>query len=253
MGEAILAGALARGVLDASNVTVVDIVPERLAELTERYGVRTTQDAASAARDAGAVVVAVKPQDLKSASGSVPPDALLISIMAGVTIRAIRDAFGHDRIVRVMPNTPAAVLAGMSAWTATDAVSDGQRAFARDLLAAIGEELYLPDEEKLDMATAVSGSGPAYVFLFIEAMIEGAVKVGLPRAQAEVLVRQTLLGSAQYARDSGRSAADLRAMVTSPGGTTAAGLLELERAGFRAALIDCVEAAFERAQELGAS
>jgi pyrroline-5-carboxylate reductase len=150
-----------------------------------------------------------------------------------------------------MPNTPAAAKAGMSVWTATPAVDSEQRELARGLLAAIGREIYVEDEKKLDMATAVSGSGPGYVFLFIEALIEGAVSVGLPRAQAEEMVLQTVLGSAIYAQESGRSAAELRALVTSPAGTTAAGLLELERAGVRGAIIDCVRAAHDRAVELG--
>jgi pyrroline-5-carboxylate reductase len=126
-----------------------------------------------------------------------------------------------------------------------------QRSVARQLLGAVGRELYVDDERKIDMATAVSGSGPAYVFLFVEALIEGAVAVGLPRAQAEELVLQTVAGSAQYAQESGKSAAELRAMVTSPAGTTAAGLLELEKGALRASVIQAVRAAFARAVELG--
>jgi pyrroline-5-carboxylate reductase len=139
----------------------------------------------------------------------------------------------------------------MSVWTASPSVNQTQRDLAQALLASIGRELYIDDEKKLDMVTAVGGSGPAYVFLFIEAMIDGAVSIGLSRGQAEEIVLQTVYGSAVYARESGRSAADLRAMVTSPAGTTAAGLLELERGGVRAAIIECIQAAHERAVELG--
>jgi pyrroline-5-carboxylate reductase len=141
----------------------------------------------------------------------------------------------------------------MSAWTATASVSEEQREYTRALLSAIGRELYVDDEKKLDMVTAVSGSGPAYVFMFIEALIDGAVAVGLPRPTAEELALQTVYGSALYAQESPRSAADLRAMVTSPAGTTAAGLIELEKGAFRASLIECVRAAYQRAVELGKS
>src|SRR5690606_37187575 len=143
------------------------------------------------------------------------------------------------------------IRAGMTAWYATPAVPPEQRDLARTLLSAIGKELAIDSESKLDMVTAVSGSGPAYVFLFIEAMVEGAGAVGLTRAQAEELVLQNLHGSVRYAIESGRTAADLRAQVTSPAGTTAAGLLELEKGSFRATVIECIRAAYRRAQELG--
>jgi pyrroline-5-carboxylate reductase len=250
MGEAILAAAIDRGVFDAAQVTVCEVVERRRAQLQSEYGVAVT-DSTACMGEADLAILSVKPQDMHSVHGALRPDALLLSIMAGIRISTIDAEFRHNRIVRVMPNTPAAAKAGMSVWTATPAVDDQQRELVRGLLGAIGREIYVDDEKKLDMATAVSGSGPGYVFLFIEAMIEGAVSIGLTRAQADEMVLQTVLGSAIYAQESGRSPAELRALVTSPAGTTAAGLLELERAAVRAAIIDCIQAAHERAIELG--
>jgi len=250
MGEAMLNAALQAGTLAAADVTVVEKVEARRAQIQAGYGVRVAKTF-EAMSEADLVVLCVKPQEMRSVQGALRSDALLLSIMAGVTIASLEAEFRHERIVRAMPNTPAAVRAGMSAWTATAAVSAEQREFARELLTSFGRELYVDDEKKLDMVTAVSGSGPAYVFMFMEALIEGAVAVGLPRAAAEELVLQTVYGSALYAQQSERSAAELRAMVTSPAGTTAAGLLELEKGAFRATVIECVRAAHQRATELG--
>jgi pyrroline-5-carboxylate reductase len=250
MGEALLAGALDRGVFDPAEVTVIEKVDARRTQLRAAYGVEATADFGPMA-EAGLVLLAVKPQDLVTVKGRVRPGALLLSIMAGVRIATIQEAFDHPFVVRAMPNTPAAIRAGMTAWTAAPGVTIDQRSIARRLLAAVGREIYVEDERKVDMATAVSGSGPAYVYLFIEALVEGAVSVGLPRAQAEEMVVQTVVGAAQYAQESGKSAAELRAMVTSPAGTTTAGVLELEKGALRASVIGAVRAAFARAVELG--
>lgn len=250
MGEALLSGALDRGVFEPGDVTVIEKVDTRRTQLRAAYGVEATQEF-GAMGDAGLVVLAVKPQELASVKGRVRPGALILSIMAGVRIAAIQQAFDHPFVVRAMPNTPAAIRAGMTVWTAAPGVTVEQRSIARQLLGAVGREIYVDDERKVDMATAVSGSGPAYVFLFIEAMVEGAVAIGLPRSQAEEMVLQTFAGAAAYAQESGKSAAELRAMVTSPAGTTAAGLLELEKGAVRAAVIEAVRAAYARAVELG--
>ncbi|MCK9521103.1 MAG: pyrroline-5-carboxylate reductase [Dehalococcoidia bacterium] len=251
MGEAILGAALERGVFAPGDATVCELVAPRREVLHAEYGVQVTGDDAEAMSGADVVLLSVKPQDTASIEGNLRSEALLLSVMAGVRIATIRQIFRHERIVRVMPNTPVAAKAGMSVWTATPDVDESQRNLTRGLLAAIGREIYVADEAKVDMATAVSGSGPGYVFLFIEAMVEGAVAIGLPRAQAQEMVLQTFLGSALYAMESGRPPAELRGMVTSPGGTTAAGLLEMERGALRAAIIDGVEAAHQRAIELG--
>ncbi len=250
MGEAILSAALQAGVLARDSVTVVEKLPARRGQLASVYGVAVAGDFEAMA-GADAVLLSVKPQEMASVRGKLNQGAVLVSIMAGTTIASLQQAFAHRAVVRVMPNTPAAVKAGMSAWTATPEVTADQRDFVARLLSAIGREVYFDDEKKLDMATAVSGSGPAYVFLFIEALVEGAVSAGLPRAAAEEMVLQTVLGSALYALESGKSPADLRAQVTSPAGTTAAGLLALEKGAFRAAVIECVRAAHQRAIELG--
>ncbi|MCC6386453.1 MAG: pyrroline-5-carboxylate reductase [Dehalococcoidia bacterium] len=251
MGEAILAAALERGVFDAGDVTVCEKVPQRADQLHGVYGVQATPSPEQAMDAADLVVLSVKPQDMNTVHGAIKPDGLLLSIMAGVRIRSIINEFHHDRVIRVMPNTPVAAKAGMSVWTATPAVSAAQRELARGLLCAIGRDIYVDDEKKLDMATAVSGSGPGYVFLFIEALIEGGVAVGLTRAEASEMVLQTVYGSAVYAQESGRQAAELRGLVTSPAGTTAAGLLELEKGAVRASIIEAVQAAHRRAVELG--
>lgn len=253
MGEAILAAALERRVLVAENVTVAEISAPRREQLAHVYSVSVTADSSHAIDGANLVILAVKPQDMHSVRGTLPEETLLLSIMAGVPIRSIVAEFQHERVVRVMPNLPAAANAGMSVWTSTATVDSSQRELTRDLLGAIGREFHVEEESKLDMATAVSGSGPGYVYLFMEAMIEGAVAIGLPRALAQDLVVQTVYGAAVYAQESGHMAAELRGRVTSPAGTTAAGLIELEKGGVRAAIIACIQAAHQRAKELGES
>lgn len=253
MGEAILGGAIDRGVLSPSDVTVVELLAERREALAERYGIAATAEAGDVLAEASLVLLAVKPQEFRNLSGRLADDALLLSIMAGVRIETLAAHFAHDRVVRVMPNTPAAINAGMSVWTATASVDEAQRETVRGLLGAIGRELFVGDEGKLDMATALSGSGPAYVFLFIEALIEAGVAVGLTVEEAEAMTLQTLAGAATYAQISEYPPGVLRERVTSKGGTTAAGLRELDRGGFRALIEACVRAAFERSRELGAA
>lgn len=251
MGEAILGAALERDVFAAEDVVVCEVILPRAEQLEARYGVAVTDSAEHAMNGADLIVLSVKPQDAGKIEGVAPAHALVLSIMAGVRIDAIAETFGTRRIVRVMPNTPVAAREGMCVWTATAEVDEAQREATRGLLSAIGQELYVDDEKKIDMATAVSGSGPGYVFLMMEAMVDAGVGVGLTRAQATEMVLQTFVGSAVYARESDWSLADLRAMVTSPAGTTAAGLLEMERGALRATIIDGVRAAYVRAVELG--
>lgn len=251
MGATMLRAALSTGVIGQADVVVCEVVAERRTALEAEYGVRTSASLLDGAADAGVVILAIKPQDLDSLARSGLETALVVSIMAGVPIPSIKAATGSDRIVRVMPNTPAAIGAGMSVWTATTAVSDEERAFVGELLRSMGKDLYVESESKIDMATAVNGSGPGFVFLLMEAMVDGAVDAGLPRDQAEALVLQTFYGSAKYAMSENRNLSELRALVTSPAGTTAAGLRTLEEHGVRAALAGAVRAAHQRAQELG--
>ncbi|HXG42573.1 MAG TPA: pyrroline-5-carboxylate reductase [Dehalococcoidia bacterium] len=254
MGEAIVGALLAKGVAEAGDIAVCDVLEERRRILAERYGVRTHAQASEAVRGADVTVLAVKPQEFPAAArslagGDAPP--LFLSIMAGVPLRSLMSLLGSQRVARAMPNTPAQIGEGVAVWTASPAVDETDREKVRQVLAALGYELYVDDEKYVEMATAVSGSGPGFVFLLLEALVDGAVHIGLPRPMAVELVYRTVLGSVRYAQASGRHPAELRAQVTSPGGTTAAGLLALERAGVRAAIVAAIEAAHRRALELG--
>ena len=254
MGEALVAALLKQGVVTPADVTVSDVADARRQHLSSTYGVAVTADNREAAQGADIVVLAVKPQEFPSVGaglkGVLKGEQTLLSIMAGVPIARIAGATGHQAVVRVMPNTAAFVGQAMSVWTAGEAVSAQGREAAAALLRGLGRELEVADEKYLDMATAVNGSGPGFIFLFLEAFIDGAVHVGLRREVAEQLATQTLLGAATMAQQMGKHPAELRNMVTSPGGTTAAGLQVLEDAGLRGAIIDAVEAAYERAREL---
>jgi pyrroline-5-carboxylate reductase len=250
MGEAIVARLAASGAADA--VAVVEIDPVRRAVLAERYAVPVS---AVLPDDPGdLLVLAVKPQDaptLYRALSAVAAHRVILSIMAGVRIAAIREGTGAAAVIRAMPNTPAAIGEGYTVWTATPEVSEPARRQAQALLASLGRERYVDDEKYLDMATAVNGSGPAFVFLFIEALSDAAVAIGLPRSMADDLVAQTVRGAAAYLQATGAHPAQLKSEVTSPAGTTAAGLYQLERYAVRAAVQDAVVAAYRRAQELG--
>lgn len=255
MAEAMFSRAIASGLCAPSDVSVGEPVTARRDDLAERYGIAVHPGNAPAVGGAEIVVIAVKPQhvghvyhDLHS---ELDAEQTVLSIAAGVTIRSLSEGLGHQRIVRVMPNTPAQIGAGISVWTATPAVPDDAQDSAASLLATLGREWRVDSEDYLDMATAVSGSGPAYVFAFIEALTEAGVFVGMPRDMALALAVETTLGSARLASESGEPPAILRERVTSPGGTTAAALREMERKGFKSALIEGVSAAFRRSQELG--
>ncbi len=255
MGEAIVAGAIANDVAGAAEITVCDVALARREHLSSRYGVAATDSAPEAASGADVVVLAVKPQEFAAAAGalkgSLAAGQTVMSIMAGVRIETIAEVTGHAAIVRTMPNTPATIGEGMTVWTATAAVADAARESVRRLLSVLGEEIAVDDEKYIDMAAAVSGSGPAYVFLVIEALTDAAVEIGLERQMATRMVLQTVKGSARYAAESGAEAAALREQVTSKGGTTEAALRKLEDAGVRAAFTRAVGAAYDRAKELG--
>lgn len=253
MGEAMIGGVLRDGLAQPGDVSVCEIVAKRREYLASTHGVSAVDSAASALQGAEIAVLAVKPQEFESAARdlSMRSGQTVMSIMAGVTIKTIRKALKHDAVIRAIPNTPAQVGEGMTVWTATDDVPAEAREAVRKVLAVLGQELYVDDEKYVDMATAVSSSGPAYVFLVMEAMIDAAVHIGLRREVAQRMVIQTILGSARYAQSTGKHPADLRNQVTSPGGTTTEGLLALERAGLRRAFIEAVRAAYEKAQRLG--
>lgn len=255
MGEAILAGLLGRKTYEAASICVAEPVERRRNELAERYLVKVAEDNALAVRGAGIVILAVKPQAVAQAlaavKGKLEPEAIIFSIVAGSGIEAIASGAGHSIVVRAMPNTPARIGKGITAWKSSASFPEERLPVVKEILDAMGEEVRVKDEAALDMATALSGSGPAYVFLFMEALIDAGVEIGLPRDMAHRLVAGTLLGASELLEREGAHPALLRAQVTSPGGTTAAGLYRLERGGLRTAVADAVRAAFERARELG--
>ena len=255
MGEALVKGLLRQEVIDPEHIIATNPRPERGAELETQYGIRTTTDNVEAARQATLVFLSIKPQVmprvLSELRGHLQDDALVFSIAAGVTIETIRQGLETNAIVRAMPNTPAQIGEGITMWTATDAVTAKQREYAETLLSALGKSVYATEEKELDMATALSGTGPAYVFLFMEAMIDAGVHLGFSRRIAEELVNQTVIGAARYAEQVGLHKATLRNQVTSPGGTTAEALYQLEKGGFRTVLSRAIWAAYVRATQLG--
>lgn len=255
MAEAMLAAILSKGISPAAGISVSDPKQERRHHLEQKYGVSAYQANRPAVASADLVVLAVKPQDLAAVmgelKGGLKPSQLVLSIVAGASIRALARGLGHDRIVRVMPNTPVQVGQGMSVWTATAAVSSEQKGLVSTLLGAMGKAVMVGDEAFLDKATAVSGSGPAYLFYFVESLVAAAVSIGLPEEMASELVRQTVLGSSRYLEESGRTPAELRRMVTSPGGTTAEALRKFTEGQFSETVRAAVAAAYQRARELG--
>ena len=255
MAEAMITGLLRQEVTSADCIIASGPRVERGDYLSEKYGVGVTTDNKEALKEADIVVLSVKPQMLAGVisdlRGLIPPPALVLSIVAGAKISSIEKGLDHQAIVRSMPNTPAQIGEGITVWTASDAVSEEQLEHARSILTAFGEEICVDDEDYLDMATALSGTGPAYVFLFMEAMVDAGVHLGFPRYIAEKLVIQTLRGSVEYVRQAPDHLARMRNQVTSPGGTSAEALYFLERAGFRTALSRAIWAAYQRSLTLG--
>ncbi len=255
MGEAMIKGVLGRNLVTPPYITASDPREERGRELVDRYGINFTSDNVEAVKAADVIVLSVKPQVLpdvlKEIRDAVVPENLILSIVAGSRISAIARGLNHEAIVRCMPNTPAQIAEGITVWTDTPAVTEEQRDQARDVLKALGEEVYVKDEGYLDMATALSGTGPAYVFLFMEALIDAGVHLGFSRRVAERLVLQTMRGSVDFARQSNLHAAQLRNMVTSPGGTSAEALYQLEKGGLRTVLSRAIWAAYQKSKYLG--
>lgn len=255
MADAMIAGLLRRDLLPPRQIIATAPREERRHQLEHGWHVRTTDDNRAAAEAADIVIFSVKPQTLPKVlpevRAAIRPETLVISIVAGVPIRRFAQGLDHPAIVRSMPNTPAQIGEGVTVWTATPEVSVDQRERARLIIGALGDEIFVEEEHYLDMATALSGTGPAYFFLLMEALIDAGVHMGFPRWIAERLVMQTMLGSVRYALRSGKHPAELRNAVTSPGGTSAAALYEAERGGLRTVLADAVWAAYRRSVELG--
>jgi pyrroline-5-carboxylate reductase len=254
MAEAMIAGLIRQELASPENLLASGPREERGAKLQNTYGIRTTTDNAAAASDADVVVLSVKPQrltDVMSGLYKIRTEALVLSIVAGASMKKISKTLKHEAVVRSMPNTPGQIGEGITVWAASKGTSDEQREMARQILGALGEEVFVEDEGYLDMATALSGTGPAYVFLFTEALIDAGVHMGFPRRIAEQLVLKTIRGSVDYYNHAERHPATLRNQVTSPGGTSAEALYYLEKAGFRTAISRAVWAAYQRSLELG--
>jgi pyrroline-5-carboxylate reductase len=255
MAEAMIQGVLEKGLADRQNIVAAGPREERGRALEGMFGITATAHNPQAVQNADLVVLSVKPQIWPlihpALQGQIAPSGLVLSVIAGLTLENLANGLAHPHIVRSMPNTPARIGQGITVWMAAPGVSSLHRQQACALLGALGEEVEVTDEDQLDMATALSGTGPAYVFLFMEALVDAGVHLGFSRRVAEKLVAQTVRGSVEYYRHSPAHLAHLRNLVTSPGGTSAEALYFLERAGFRTAISRAVWAAYQRSVALG--
>lgn len=255
MAEAMIRGLLTLEIVQPQQIIAAGPRPERTQQLIAKHGIRATTNNQEAAEAGDVIVLGIKPQVLAQVTpelrGSLRRQNLLISILAGVPIKQLADGTAHAAVVRAMPNTPAQIGQGMTVWTATPQVSDPQQKQAQTILSALGKEEFVSEENYLDMATALSGSGPGYVFMFMEAMIDAGVHMGFSRRLSRQLVMQTIKGSVAYAENSPKHVAELRNQVTSPGGTTAAALYHMEKGGLRTVMSRGIFAAYQRSQSLG--
>ncbi len=254
MAEAILQGLLNQDMVQPEQIVCADPQARRRAELNSRYGVLGTAHNAEAVEGADVVVLSIKPQVLGKVMaglhGSLHPGQLVLSIVAGASLDSLCRGLDHRQVVRIMPNTPARIGQGMSVWTATPEVQGPDLDRARCILQALGREIFVSNEDELDMATALSGTGPAYVFLFMEALVDAGVHLGFSRQVARELVLQTVRGSVEFALQSPAHLAELRNQVTSPGGTSAEALYQMEKGSLRTILSKAVFAAYNRSRAL---
>jgi pyrroline-5-carboxylate reductase len=255
MAEAFLSAVLANQTAAAGEITVSDVLETRRSHLQQKYDVPATDSNLLAIEGKDIILLAIKPQVLNEVmaglKGRIKSTQLVISIIAGKSINTITTGLSHNCIVRSMPNTPAQIGEGMTVWTTTPQVTIEQKKWAASILGGMGLEIYVDDEKYLDMATAVSGSGPAYVFLFVESLTDAAVNLGFTPEISQKLVIQTLLGSGHLLQKSGKTPQELRRMVTSPGGTTAEAIAAFEKGGFASLVSQAVTAAYEKAKKLG--
>ena len=255
MGEAIIAGLLRQKLTSPENIYASEPRLERCEELQIKFGIKTSTQNVQVLADADVVLLSVKPQVLDKVlnelKGFIPTEAVVISIIAGATIDKISNGLAHQALVRTMPNTPGQIGKGITVWFASNAVTEKHLEKVLLMLQALGENVQVDEEYYLDMATAVSGTGPMYVYLFMEAFMDSAVHLGFSRHVAEKLVIDTIRGSVDYYESQSVHVADLRNKVTSPGGTSAAALYYLEKAGFRTAISRAIWAAYSRSQQLG--
>lgn len=268
MAEAILAGLLRRGLVAPEQITGSHPRAARRAELKNRYGIdifednreaathKRAQDGPSSNESSGSIVIlGIKPQRLSivlnELKGALQQEQLVLSIVAGAPLEMIAEELLHPMVVRAMPNTPAQIGQGMTAWTTTPEVSAEQQTQVRAMLSALGQEMHVENERMIDMATALSATGPTYIFLVMEALTDAGVHMGFSRHVAQELVIQTMLGSVLFAKESRKHPAELRNMVTSPGGTSAEAIYQMEKGSLRTVLSKAVYAAFNRAVALG--
>lgn len=256
MAESMIAGLLKQNLIPPGSITASHPREDRRQRLEQRFDICAVESNREAARGADLVMLTIKPQVLQSVMrqlfGSLEPDQVVVSVIAGALIETLVQGLGHEEVVRVMPNTPAQIGQGMSVWHATSSVKEQQIFQIQAVLGALGVELRVEEEKYVDMATALSGTGPTYVFLMMEALIDAGVHMGFPRRIAEEIVLQTVSGSVAFARDSGKHMAELRNMVTSPGGTSAEAIYQMEKGGLRTVLSRAVYAAYQRTQTLAA-
>jgi pyrroline-5-carboxylate reductase len=255
MGEALIRGLVQARLVPPASIAASDVRRDRLAQIQRQYGIRTTTDNAELIRESDVVVLAVKPQImasvLRDAATELDGTKLVISLAAGVPTATLRAELPRaGRLIRVMPNTPALVLEGVTAIARSEGLHEGDLETAQELFGAVGRVVVL-DEEAMDAVTGLSGSGPAYVAIVIESLADGGVNMGLDRATAMTLAAQTVLGSAKLILETGTHPGQLKDMVASPGGTTIAGIAALEEGGIRRTFIGAVERATLRSRELG--
>ena len=255
MAEALIKGVLDFGVFSAEDIVVSDPLSSRLEYLNFKYGVNVSESNEEALKSSDVVILAIKPQTMSYVTpilrDNLKDSQVVISIVAGVTLEKMSANINHTSVIRVMPNTAAQIGKSMSVWASAPSVPEEHRTLTARILNAVGEEYFVQDERLLDMATALSASGPAYVLLFIESLIDAGVSLGMPRETAKVLTLGTVLGSAEMVKLSGEHTASLRDLVTSPGGTTIEAILSLENAGFRGSIMTAVRAAYDRSLQLG--
>ena len=255
MAEAIIAGALGKRLASAKDIRVGEPVEERRTALSHRYNIYTTASNTESIENADLIVLSIKPQQidkvLEELLGKVTKKQTIVSILAGISIKKIKEGLNFSRVIRVMPNTPAQIGEGISAWTADTSVDEPEKENVRSILQGLGHEVYIQDESYLDIATALSGSGPAYVFLFIESLADAGIQLGINEEISYKLALQTVLGSAKLVQETGKSPMELRHMVTSPQGTTEAAIKDLDLNHFREIIFSAVQAAYKRSKELG--
>jgi pyrroline-5-carboxylate reductase len=254
MGESMIAGLLKQGLVPPARIVASHPRADRRQRLEEQFGIATIESNREAAEGADLVMLTIKPQVLqrvmRQLSGNLNAEQVVVSVIAGAPIDVLVQGLAHQAVARVMPNTPAQVGQGMSVWYSTEGVTGEQRNRVRAVLTGLGEELWVEEEKYVDMATALSGTGPTYVFMMMEALIDAGVHMGFPRRIAEQIVLQTVAGSVAFARDSEKHMAELRNMVTSPGGTSAEAIYQMEKGGLRTVLSRAVYAAYQRTQVL---